>query len=213
MPQGCPDAFWVSFFEFSKKPDREMIFFFHFQDHSVVWGTANPDFTECFKQTALIWIPCAFLLIFTPVDVYLRTKSRYSDIPWSFLNVSKFLVIATIILWTFIDMSMILYLQQDYQEVIYDVQIISASVKAVTFVSCLMSSNTPELLINYFIPRLLSRSFNSCTRKLAKCHQAYSSFSGSFWFFSQFHNFVQKFRKVTTNGQNFSSSTTSFTSR
>lgn len=84
----------------------------------------------------MIWGPCAFLFLFSIIDIYVRLKSRYSDIPWSFLNISKSIVLFLLICLTFYDMAMILSLwSNDEGIVIYDVQVVSVSVKAATFVS------------------------------------------------------------------------------
>lgn len=102
----------------------------------MTWVFTNPDFTQCFKWTALIWTPCAFLLIFSLSDIYMRSKSRYSDIPFGFLNVAKGLVLLALICLTIVDLTMLIRLRLDEDEIdIYDVQIVSASVKALTFVS------------------------------------------------------------------------------
>jgi ATP-binding cassette, subfamily C (CFTR/MRP), member 1 len=95
----------------------------------------NPDFTFCFKQTVLVWTPCFFIALFALLDVYIRNKSRYSDIPWSFLNVSKTLLIVLLICLSFADLSMMLSEKNDGDVDIYDVQIVSISIKATTFVS------------------------------------------------------------------------------
>lgn len=95
----------------------------------------EPDFTECFKQTILVWIPCGFLLIFSLLDIYRRSQSRYSDIPWSILNISKYLVLGSLFVLTIIDMAMIIISRSKYDIKIYDGQIVSVIVKAATFVS------------------------------------------------------------------------------
>jgi hypothetical protein len=119
---------------------------FCLQDDSVTWVETNPDFTFCFKQTALIWAPCAFLALFTLLDVYLRSKSRYSNIPWSLLNLSKSLALLLLISLTFYDLAMMLSVRSEPDIDIYDVQVVSVSVKAGTFVSV---SDTFLALISY----------------------------------------------------------------
>lgn len=109
----CPDAWWNT---------------------SVTWVEYNPDFTECFKQTILVWVPCAFLLIFSPFNLYYRFNSRYADIPWTLLNISKFFFLALLIILTFIDLGMMLGLRNDDGIYIYASQIVSVSVKAVIFI-------------------------------------------------------------------------------
>lgn len=80
-------------------------------------------------------MPCAFLALFTLLDVYRRSNSRYSDIPWGLLNLSKSLVLLLLICLTFYDLSMMLSVRSEGEIDIYDVQIVSASIKAATFVS------------------------------------------------------------------------------
>lgn len=88
-------------------------------------------------------MPCAFLAVFTLLDVYCRSQSRYSDIPWSILNVSKSLVLLLLISLSFYDLAMMLSVRSEAGIDIYDVQIVSVSVKAGSFVSlfviCMMS--------------------------------------------------------------------------
>lgn len=107
----------------------------YFQNLSVTWVDTNPDFTECFKQTILVWVPCAFLLLFSPFDLYFRFNGRYADIPWSFLNISKFITIVLLFCLSIIDLGMMLGLRNEDDIEIFDSQIVSVSVKAAIFVS------------------------------------------------------------------------------
>lgn len=118
---------------FSGRESLKLIFF-HSQDGALTWVETDPELTVCFMQTALIWVPCGFLFLFAILDVYVRFRSRYSDIPWSFLNVSKSIVLFLLICLTFYDMAM-LVTNWDTAKV-YDVHIVAVSVKAVAFVSC-----------------------------------------------------------------------------
>ena len=47
-----------------------------------------PDFTKCFQDTVLVWIPCGFLLLVAPFYVYylftVKSRGRHT---W--LNISK----------------------------------------------------------------------------------------------------------------------------
>uniref|UniRef100_T1J4L1 ABC-type glutathione-S-conjugate transporter n=1 Tax=Strigamia maritima TaxID=126957 RepID=T1J4L1_STRMM len=63
-----------------------------FWDWSVVWETDNPDFTDCFQKTVLIWIPCGFLWICLPFEIYSVKKHRRRCIPWSPLNSMKLIL-------------------------------------------------------------------------------------------------------------------------
>ncbi|XP_037037473.1 multidrug resistance-associated protein 1-like isoform X2 [Bradysia coprophila] len=109
----CPDAWWNT---------------------TLTWAEYNPDFTECFKQTVLVWIPCVFLLIFSPFNLYYRFNSRYADIPWSFLNIAKLVGVGLLIILTFVDLGMMLGLRNEDDIYIYASQIVSVSLKAVIFI-------------------------------------------------------------------------------
>ncbi|XP_015378037.1 PREDICTED: multidrug resistance-associated protein 1-like, partial [Diuraphis noxia] len=60
-----------------------------FWDWNTSWNTTDPDVTLCFEKTALVWSPCLFLWLFSPLEVYYLVHSRYRDIPWNWLNLSK----------------------------------------------------------------------------------------------------------------------------
>ncbi|KFP30660.1 Multidrug resistance-associated protein 1, partial [Colius striatus] len=58
-------------------------------DWNLTWYTENPDFTQCFQNTVLLWIPCIYLWVCFPV-YYLHL--RYHDrgyIQMSSLNKAK----------------------------------------------------------------------------------------------------------------------------
>lgn len=43
------------------------LFFFSFiQDWNRTWYTANPDLTQCFQNTVLVWVPCVYLWLLAP---------------------------------------------------------------------------------------------------------------------------------------------------
>lgn len=64
-----------------------MILFF--QDQNTFWNADDPDLTICFEKTILVWMPCAFLWIFLPFEMYLLRRSKSSDIPLNVYNVTK----------------------------------------------------------------------------------------------------------------------------
>lgn len=67
-------------------------------DWNRTWYTSDPDFTDCFEQTVLAYIPCAFLWLFSGLDVYMCLRSRGKNIPWSPLNIGKLAVTAILAL-------------------------------------------------------------------------------------------------------------------
>ncbi|XP_056263509.1 multidrug resistance-associated protein 1 isoform X1 [Pseudoliparis swirei] len=48
-----------------------------FWDWNRTWYTDNPDFTQCFQNTVLVWLPCLYLWICAPIYlVYLRSHDH-----------------------------------------------------------------------------------------------------------------------------------------
>ncbi|NXN93457.1 MRP1 protein, partial [Rhinopomastus cyanomelas] len=72
-----------------------------FWDWNLTWHTENPDFTPCFQNTVLVWIPCIYLWACFPVYfLYLRCHDR-GYITLSNLNKAKtaFGLILWIVCW------------------------------------------------------------------------------------------------------------------
>ncbi|XP_072205259.1 multidrug resistance-associated protein 1 isoform X2 [Excalfactoria chinensis] len=60
-----------------------------FWDWNLTWHTENPDFTQCFQNTVLVWVPCIYLWVCFPVYfLYLRYHDR-GYIQMSVLNKAK----------------------------------------------------------------------------------------------------------------------------
>uniref|UniRef100_T1JBH2 Uncharacterized protein n=1 Tax=Strigamia maritima TaxID=126957 RepID=T1JBH2_STRMM len=72
-------------------------------DDDIVWNTTNPDFPECFQKTVLVWIPCGFLWLFAPLQIFMLIKSTSTSIPWTGLNISKLCIALILIIITIVD--------------------------------------------------------------------------------------------------------------
>nr|XP_048721612.1 multidrug resistance-associated protein 1 isoform X1 [Caretta caretta] len=60
-----------------------------FWDWNLTWHTENPDFTKCFQNTVLVWVPCIYLWVCFPIYfLYLRHHDR-GYIQMSHLNKAK----------------------------------------------------------------------------------------------------------------------------
>ena len=58
------------------------------QDPSLL-NASFPSFTPCFQDTVLVWVPSAFLIVFSIYHfLYLRSSSK-TPIKWSKLHISK----------------------------------------------------------------------------------------------------------------------------
>ncbi|XP_070703342.1 multidrug resistance-associated protein 1 [Pempheris klunzingeri] len=60
-----------------------------FWDWNRTWYTSNPDLTQCFQNTVLVWLPCLYLWMCAPIYlIYLRSHDR-GYICMSHLNKAK----------------------------------------------------------------------------------------------------------------------------
>ncbi|XP_046388552.1 multidrug resistance-associated protein 1-like [Ischnura elegans] len=76
-----------------------------FWDLNVTWHTENPDVTFCFQKTVLVWAPCALLWLFSPVEFYYAYRSKNKNIPWTWLNVSKYVLKLIIMVVALVDLA------------------------------------------------------------------------------------------------------------
>lgn len=65
-------------------------FFVSTQNSNLTWYTDNPDFTPCFEQTVLTWIPCGFLWLLSAFSVVSTLRIRTNQrIPTTLLIIFK----------------------------------------------------------------------------------------------------------------------------
>lgn len=102
-----------------------------FQNTSLTWHTFYPEFTSCFKNTVLLWIPCLFLWIFAGIEVYFLTNSQKRNVPSNWINISKLLINGCLILLVVIEMIPF----SSTSTTVHDVDIYSPIIKIVTLVS------------------------------------------------------------------------------
>lgn len=93
----------------------------------------DPDLTECFQLVALVWVPCAFLILFTPLEFYYIKKSRQARIPWGLLNISKFIVTTLLIVLSIVDLAMAITKADGHPEEIFDVHFTTPPIRLVSF--------------------------------------------------------------------------------
>ena len=56
---------------------------------NLTWFSDSPDFTPCFHKTVLVYLPCAFLWLLSPIEFRSNFVSKNRFIPWSWLTISK----------------------------------------------------------------------------------------------------------------------------
>ncbi|XP_011615233.2 multidrug resistance-associated protein 1 [Takifugu rubripes] len=60
-----------------------------FWDWNTTWYTGNPDFTQCFQNTVLVWIPCFYLWLCAPVYFIYLHSHNHGYICMNHLNKAK----------------------------------------------------------------------------------------------------------------------------
>ncbi|CAG2055591.1 unnamed protein product, partial [Timema podura] len=108
-------------------------------DANLTWYTEDPDVTECFQKTALVWFPCLFLWLFTPLEYYYMRCSKSRDIPWNWYNGSKMVLTILLVLLSAVELGASIYHSLHGHET-YPVDYITPAIKIVTLMLTLALS-------------------------------------------------------------------------
>ena len=73
-------------------------------DSQVTWYTENPDFTTCFHQTVLIYVPSGLLLILAPIQLSLARHSKDAQVPWAILPILKLSLTGLLTVFCIVDL-------------------------------------------------------------------------------------------------------------
>ncbi|KOC70044.1 Multidrug resistance-associated protein 1 [Habropoda laboriosa] len=96
-----------------------------------MWNTDDPDVTECFQKTVLVWVPCTFLWLFSGIEIYYFLSSKRKNIPYTWLFISKQVLTVALILLSIIDLGKAIH-KSTYDKV-YNVDYYTPFIKIVTF--------------------------------------------------------------------------------
>ncbi|XP_006612231.1 multidrug resistance-associated protein 1 [Apis dorsata] len=102
-----------------------------FWNYNLIWNTDDPEITECFQKTVLVWVPCAFLWLFSGIEIYYFLNSKNKNIPYTWLFISKQILIITLILLNIVDLGIAIH-KSTYEKV-YNVDYCTPIIKIVTF--------------------------------------------------------------------------------
>ncbi|PBC29188.1 Multidrug resistance-associated protein [Apis cerana cerana] len=102
-----------------------------FWNYNLIWNTDDPEITECFQKTVLVWIPCAFLWLFSGIEIYYFLNSKNKNIPYTWLFISKQILIITLILLNIVDLGIAIH-KSTYEKV-YNVDYCTPIIRIVTF--------------------------------------------------------------------------------
>ena len=103
---------------------------------NLTWFSDSPDFTPCFHKTVLVYLPCAFLLILSPIEIRSNFVSKNRFIPWSWLSICKIVSTGLLCLLSVFELVRFSLLSKDLE--LNEVEIVgadfaSSSVKLATF--------------------------------------------------------------------------------
>ncbi|XP_018359852.1 PREDICTED: multidrug resistance-associated protein 1 isoform X1 [Trachymyrmex cornetzi] len=112
-----------------------------FWDANLTWYTNDPDLTECFQKTILVWVPCIFLWTFSAMEAYYLLNSKRRNVPYTWLFISKQVLTVGLILLSIVDLGMAIH--ESTFRMVYSVDYYTPIVKIVSFTlaSTLMQYN------------------------------------------------------------------------
>uniref|UniRef100_A0A0K8S5R1 ABC transmembrane type-1 domain-containing protein n=1 Tax=Lygus hesperus TaxID=30085 RepID=A0A0K8S5R1_LYGHE len=107
-----------------------------FWNSNLTWYTNTPRFTPCFEETVLAWVPCIFLVVFLPFDIYFSINSREKNIPWNWRSKSKTIVCFINLLSSVLDF---IYSSKEFfvGQNVYPVEFVSPAIRAFELSACL----------------------------------------------------------------------------
>lgn len=113
------------------------------------WDSESPDLTQCFEQTVLVYVPCAFLWVFTLLELYYIKRSGDKNIPRNFLNQSKLILTAAITILTIVDL--VYAISYEDKGNVFPVHFYTPVIKISTFVSPFTASSNASATNIYLV--------------------------------------------------------------
>ncbi|XP_011699220.1 PREDICTED: multidrug resistance-associated protein 1 isoform X8 [Wasmannia auropunctata] len=112
-----------------------------FWDANLTWYTNEPDLTECFQKTILVWVPCIFLWAFSAMEAYYLLNSKRRNVPYTWLFISKQVLTVGLILLSIVDLGVAIH--ESTSRTVHSVDYCTPIVKIVSFTlaSTLMQYN------------------------------------------------------------------------
>ena len=107
-------------------------------DSNLTWFTADPDFTPCFHQTILVYIPTGFLWVFAYFDQFSNWNSTRRNCPWSWNNVSKLTITSMLALLCIIEIILFSLLTLNEEAFITGSDFVASGAKLISYLLCLI---------------------------------------------------------------------------
>lgn len=86
-------------------------------------------------MTLLVWVPCAFFLLFSPLEIYKIKTSRKGTIPWGFNNAAKLITLILLIALSIVDLVMAVTKELKHPHEIFDVHFATPAIRIFTFLA------------------------------------------------------------------------------
>ena len=104
-------------------------------NQNLTWFTESPDFTSCFHKTVLVYLPCIFLWLFSPIEMRSNYIGMKRFVPWTFFNVTK--IVSCSLLAIICILELICFgILTNYDDVEFEIEpadFVGSSVKLATF--------------------------------------------------------------------------------
>ena len=104
-------------------------------NQNLTWFTELPDFTSCFHKTVLVYVPCIFLWLFSPIEMRSNYIGMKRFVPWTFFNVTK--IVSCSLLAIICILELICFgILTNYDDVEFEIEpadFVGSSVKLATF--------------------------------------------------------------------------------
>ncbi|GAB0095977.1 multidrug resistance-associated protein 1 [Sergentomyia squamirostris] len=107
-------------------------------NETLTWASENPDFTPCFHKTLMVWIPCGFLIVLTPLELYFIASSKFGRIPWSILSIGKGIVTFLLFALSTADLAVGADLWIAEMPGVYAVHIVTPVILMITFIDAMI---------------------------------------------------------------------------
>ena len=104
-------------------------------DQNLTWLSDSPDFTPCFHKTVLVYLPCAFLWIMSPIEIRSNLISNKRFIAWTWINISKLVLTGLLCVLSVLELVRFSLLKNDleFQAEIVGADFAGSSIKLATF--------------------------------------------------------------------------------
>ena len=79
-----------------------------FWNNSVSWDTLDPNFTSCFQQTVLAYIPLVVLLFLSPIELVSYWQKANPGIRWNILNTGKLVTTLSLVAASVVEVYLLL---------------------------------------------------------------------------------------------------------